>query len=109
MVISWSIGGSLVTSPRQRMGVTGREVLRWLAQPYILTTTRAQFEESAPIPEFGQGFGLGFCVRKASGRNPVPGSVGDFYWSGVHGTYFWIDPKEQLIGVLGTAEWLLQR
>jgi len=34
----------LVTSPRQRMGVTGREVLRWLAHPYILTTTRAQFE-----------------------------------------------------------------
>ena len=34
----------LVTSPRQRMGVTGREVLRWLAHPHILTTTRAQFE-----------------------------------------------------------------
>ncbi len=34
----------LTTSPRQRMGVTGREVLRWLAQPHILTTTRAQFE-----------------------------------------------------------------
>jgi hypothetical protein len=34
----------LVTSPRQRMGVTGREVLRWLAQPHILSTTRAQFE-----------------------------------------------------------------
>ncbi len=63
-------------------------------------TTRAQFEESAPIPEFGQGFGLGFCVRKEAGRNPSPGSVGDFYWSGVHGTYFWIDPQEQLIGIL---------
>jgi hypothetical protein len=34
----------LVTSPRQRMGVTGREVLRWLAQPHILQTTRSQFE-----------------------------------------------------------------
>src|ERR1700686_5011781 len=34
----------LVTSPRQRMGGTGREVLRWLAQPHILQTTRAQFE-----------------------------------------------------------------
>jgi hypothetical protein len=34
----------LTTSPRQRMGVTGREVLRWLAQPHILNTTRAQFE-----------------------------------------------------------------
>jgi len=63
-------------------------------------TTRAQFEESAPIPEFGQGFGLGFCVRKEDGRNPSPGSAGDFYWSGVHGTYFWVDPREDLIGVL---------
>jgi hypothetical protein len=34
----------LVTSPRQRMGVTGREILRWLAQSHILQTTRAQFE-----------------------------------------------------------------
>jgi len=63
-------------------------------------TTRAQFEESAPLPEFGQGFGLGFCVRKEAGRNPSPGSSGDFYWSGVHGTYFWVDPQEQMIGVL---------
>jgi hypothetical protein len=34
----------LVTSPRQRMGVTGREVLRWLAQPHILNTSRTEFE-----------------------------------------------------------------
>src|SRR3984957_10758979 len=34
----------LVTSPRQRMGGTGREVLRWLAQPYILNTSRTEFE-----------------------------------------------------------------
>jgi hypothetical protein len=37
-------GERLVTSPRQRMAVAGREVLRWLAQPHILQTTRAQFE-----------------------------------------------------------------
>jgi hypothetical protein len=34
----------LVTSPRQRMGVTGRDILRWLGQPHILQTTRSQFE-----------------------------------------------------------------
>lgn len=34
----------LQTSPRQRMGVTGRDVLRWLAQPHILQTSRPQFE-----------------------------------------------------------------
>jgi hypothetical protein len=34
----------LVTSPRQRMAVAGREILRWLAQPHILEATRAEFE-----------------------------------------------------------------
>jgi hypothetical protein len=34
----------LQTSPRQRMAVTGREVMRWLAQPHILQTSRPQFE-----------------------------------------------------------------
>ena len=66
----------------------------------VSATARAQFEESAPLAEMGQGFGLGFCVRKEAGRNPVPGSVGDFYWSGVHGTYFWIDPSESLVAIL---------
>src|SRR5262250_1604332 len=34
----------LVTSPRQRMAVAGREALRWLAAPHVLQTQRAQFE-----------------------------------------------------------------
>ncbi|HEV7757182.1 MAG TPA: hypothetical protein VGO94_15105 [Mycobacteriales bacterium] len=34
----------LVTSPRQRMGVTGRQILRWLAAPHIMEATRAEFE-----------------------------------------------------------------
>jgi hypothetical protein len=34
----------LVTSPRQRMAVAGREILRWLAAPHVLEHTRPQFE-----------------------------------------------------------------
>jgi len=34
----------LVTSPRQRMAVAGRETLRWLSAPHVLQTQRAQFE-----------------------------------------------------------------
>lgn len=34
----------LETSPRQRMAIAGREILRWLAQSHLLQTTRAQFE-----------------------------------------------------------------
>jgi CubicO group peptidase (beta-lactamase class C family) len=62
-------------------------------------TARPRFGALAPVPEMGHGFGLGFAVRTDQGRSPVPGSVGDFFWGGVHGTYFWIDPREQLIAV----------
>jgi CubicO group peptidase (beta-lactamase class C family) len=48
----------------------------------------------------GYGFGLGFAVRTAPGRSPVPGNVGDYFWGGAYGTYFWIDPKEELYAVL---------
>ena len=54
----------------------------------------------APVPEMGYGFGLGFAVRKAQGLSPVPGSVGEFFWGGATGTYFWIDPQEQMVVVL---------
>jgi CubicO group peptidase (beta-lactamase class C family) len=48
----------------------------------------------------GYGFGLGFAVRIAAGLSTFPGSVGDYHWSGVGGTFFWVDPKEQLVAVL---------
>ena len=52
-----------------------------------------------PVPEMGTSFGLGFAVRVDAGRNPLPGSVGDFSWGGITGTLFWVDPKEKLVAV----------
>jgi CubicO group peptidase (beta-lactamase class C family) len=63
-------------------------------------STTVLFGALAPTAELGIGFGLGFAVRTHAGRNPLPGSVGDFSWSGVTGTYFWIDPQQQLIAIL---------
>jgi CubicO group peptidase (beta-lactamase class C family) len=50
----------------------------------------------------GYGFGLGFAVRTHAGRATVPGSVGEFMWAGYAGTYFWIDPQEELVAVMMT-------
>jgi CubicO group peptidase (beta-lactamase class C family) len=51
----------------------------------------------------GYGFGLGFAVRKGAGVAAQLGSAGDYYWSGVFGTYFWIDPAEELVVVFMAA------
>lgn len=44
----------------------------------------------------GAGFGLGVAVRTQAGVAGVPGSPGEFLWSGAQGTMFWVDPKEEL-------------
>ncbi len=50
----------------------------------------------------GYTFGLGFAVRQGPGVAGVPGSAGEFMWGGYAGTYFWVDPKEQIVGVYMT-------
>ena len=47
----------------------------------------------------GSTFGLGFGIRSDAAWSTVPGSVGSFFWSGIWGTYFWVDPAEQLVAV----------
>ncbi len=55
-----------------------------------------------PVPEMGTSFGLGFAIRVDPGRNPMPGSVGDFSWGGITGPLFWVDPQTKLVAVMMT-------
>lgn len=48
----------------------------------------------------GYGFGLGSRVLLHVADSAVPGSVGELGWAGAAKTYYWIDPQEELIGVL---------
>jgi CubicO group peptidase (beta-lactamase class C family) len=50
----------------------------------------------------GYGFGLGFSVRTHAGLAPQPGSVGQYFWSGIGGTSFFVDPAEDLFAMLLT-------
>lgn len=51
------------------------------------------------LPEPGYTFGLGFAVRQEAGVAPFSGSPGDYYWGGAGGTYFWVDPKQDMFAV----------
>jgi len=72
-----------------------------------LMTTNHLADELLPIclgpdPLQGMGYGLGFGVCMDVAQSGILGSEGRFGWSGAAGTRFWVDPKEELIGLLMT-------
>ena len=54
-------------------------------------------EGSDPV---GWGFGLGFLVLKDVAQSQLIGTEGDLTFDGAANTYFWIDPKEELVGIV---------
>jgi CubicO group peptidase (beta-lactamase class C family) len=48
----------------------------------------------------GHGFGLGFAVRTHAGIVNTPGSVGQYFWGGIAGTTFFVDPAQELFAIL---------
>jgi CubicO group peptidase (beta-lactamase class C family) len=51
-------------------------------------------------PDFGDKFGLGFAIRTERGGSDESESIGTYGWIGLYDTAFWIDPEEQMFGVL---------
>ena len=123
--VKWfSGGGGLLSSAADyarycRMLLNGGELegVRLLSRKTVELMTRnhlppglefgTQTQElglTAPLPRLGQGYGLGLGVRLESGLSMAQGSVGDYYWGGAAGPYFWVDPREQLIVVFMLQE-----
>ena len=48
------------------------------------------------------GFGFGYSVKKSIGGGFLPGSPGMFGWGGAAGTFFFVDPAEDLFGLFFT-------
>ena len=40
------------------------------------------------------------ATRKVTGEAPWITPAGDYWWGGAGGTYFWVDPKEELYAIL---------
>lgn len=53
----------------------------------------------ASMPAYGYGYGLGVAVRRGEGLGGTMGSPGSYTWAGSQGTYFWVDPREELVVV----------
>jgi len=72
----------------------------------ILSPRTVELMGSAFIPSSlqgrpaGEGYGLGVRVVTDAAARRTWLSEGSFGWSGVYGTHFWVDPKENLVGIL---------
>ena len=75
--------------------IIGRKTLELMASDHLSPEVKIM----GTLVPAGHGFGLGFAVRRQAGIAPFPGSTGQFFWSGMGGTFFWIDPMEDLFAV----------
>lgn len=84
----------------------GRQVLSAEAVGMMTSNQLPSSLGEAPLAASGRGAGTGFglCgyVTVARPEGSPPGAVGEYGWSGWASTAFWIDPKNELAGLVLT-------
>jgi CubicO group peptidase (beta-lactamase class C family) len=83
-------GGSL-----GNVRILGRKTVEYMTSDHL--GPEVDIHELRERPNLdGYGFGLSVAVRRVLGRSGMMGTPGDYSWGGASGTYFWVDPKEEL-------------
>jgi len=80
--------------------IIGRKTLEFMTRNHIKPALLPLAIGPNPIP--GRGFGLGFDVVMDAAQTGVLNSDGNYGWSGAAATNFWVDPQEQLVGIIMT-------
>ena len=81
--------------------ILGRKTLEYMTTNH-LKPELLPFSIGDLLPINGAGFGLGFEVIMDPAQSGVMNSVGNFGWVGAAATNFWVDPQEELIGIIMT-------
>jgi CubicO group peptidase (beta-lactamase class C family) len=80
--------------------ILGRKTLELMHSNHVPPALLPLDVGGLPLP--GYGFGLGSRVLMDVAQSGAPGSVGEFGWSGAAKTQYWVDPKEDLVGLFMT-------
>jgi CubicO group peptidase (beta-lactamase class C family) len=83
--------------------ILSRTTVQYMASDHLGTRIQMPFTPGELLLGTpGYTFGLGFAVRLGPGIAGVPGSQGEYLWAGYAGTFFWVDPKEEVTAVMMT-------
>jgi CubicO group peptidase (beta-lactamase class C family) len=80
--------------------IIGRKTLELMHSNFVPASFLPLEIGGFPLP--GYGFSLGSRVLLDPAQSGGPGSAGEFGWSGAAKTYYWVDPKEEVVGLLMT-------
>ena len=80
--------------------ILGRKTVEYMTSDQLGPEVDISSLRDWPYLNGAYGFGLSVAVRRSPGVAGIMGSTGDFNWGGSGGTYFWVDPKEELTVVL---------
>ena len=108
--VYFSGGGGLVSTSTDyfrfhQMMLNGGELdgVRILGPRTVrLMTTNHTGDKAVWLRGAGFGFGLGYSVTTELGPSGMPSAVGTYGWGGAFCTVFWVDPGDELIGILMT-------
>ena len=108
--VYFSAGGGLVSTTTDyfrfhQMMLNGGELdrIRILGPRTVrLMTTSHTGDKAVWLRGAGFGFGLGYSVTTDLGPSGMPSAVGTFGWGGAYCTVFWVDPDDEVIGILMT-------
>jgi CubicO group peptidase (beta-lactamase class C family) len=74
---------------------------RVLKAETVATMTKNQLGKIRVGPENAlMGYGFGVLSEEGKKGQNDPAGVGTFSWGGAYGTYFWVDPKNELVAVV---------
>lgn len=81
---------------------------RLIGQKTIVLIMENQLNNKVKINGMDEDFqfGLGFGLVTEQNKYLYSSSVGTFYWGGAFNTHYWADPKEGLIGLIFTQEYM---
>lgn len=91
------LGRGTASGPHGPVRLLGRATVDFMTADHL-----GALPVAGDILPTGYGFGLGVAVRTATGQATRTGSAGHYSWSGLGGTFFLVDPTEDLFAILLT-------
>ena len=86
-----SLDGARILSPA---------TVRYMTADHLGNIAPNRAGRSGELLPPGHGFGLGFAVRTSEGIASVSGSKGLYFWGGIAGTTFFVDPAQDLFAIM---------